>query len=72
MLGRDQRLQQIEGSEVRRKVAVRMSDHRRTTAQHHVAGDQPADSVRAEDQQRARVAGVTGRLDHLERYRAER
>ena len=39
VLGRDQRLQQIERSEVRRKVAVRISDHRRTTAQHHVAGD---------------------------------
>ena len=43
-----------------RKVPIRVGDHRRAAAEHHIAGDQPADPIRAGQQQRTGVAGVTG------------
>ena len=50
--GPDQPLQQIERVEVCREVPVRVGDHRRTAAEHHVPGDQSADSIRDGQQQR--------------------
>ena len=43
-----QLLQQLERLEVRRQVAVRIGDHRRTATQHHVAGHQPAHPIGAD------------------------
>ncbi len=49
--GPDQPVQQIKRLEVCRQIPIRISDHRRTTAQHHVTGDQPADPIRTGQQQ---------------------
>ena len=57
-------LQPRQRLEVGAQVPVRMGDHRRAAAEHHVPGQQPDDPSVAADQQRPRVAGVTGRRHH--------
>src|SRR4030095_9589804 len=67
----DQVLEEIERVEVRRKITVGIGDHSRATAQNHVTGDQPVDSIRASEQQRTGIAGVAGRRKHLKGDRAQ-